>query len=265
MNCRNLHVTNYGDSFFQFDIKDTKFTFGELFTHFYKDFMALWKVSVEEVEAIINKEPRLKESDFFDYYTWGKDFLVKKNALYSEKWKDGSRCRTYFNVYVGAEQFRDIYLDIVIKHIMQGRYPMLYKEPFAVVERKYPESVKAITSNTLLQDICEMEGCRFTEECLTAGELVDILVNGNADAMKLIPTWKAYCDGNIFFKVGDDEGHIVYVEISDLQNHDWQAVLDRVVYSIKDKNGKLYNGRQENAPYMDSPIVKEIERFVKEC
>lgn len=262
---RNLHVTNYGDSFLQFDIKDTKFTFGELFTHFYKDFMTLWKVSVEEVEAIINKEPRLKESDFFDYNTGGKDFLVKKNALYSEKLENGASTRRYFNVYVGAEQFRDIYLNIVIKHIMQGRYPMLYKEPFAVMERKYPESVKAITSETLLQDICMMEGCRYTDEELTAGELVDILTNGNADAMELKPIWRAYSDGHIFFKVGEGESGSVFVTIEDLHNHDWQAVLDRFMYSIKGKNGEWYNGKQGTAPYMYSPIVKEIEKFVMEC
>jgi hypothetical protein len=79
------------------------------------------------------------------------------------------------------------------------------------------------------------------------------------------PNLSVYANGNIFFNTGEAEGHCVYVKIEDLYNHDWQAVLDRKVYSIKKDDGSWYEGRQENAPYMNNPIVKEIEKFVKEC
>ena len=260
-----LQVTNLGDSFYIFKISDTDFTFTDLFNHFYGKFMEKWNITADEVGRIVMNEPRLKESDFFDYTISPTPFLFKENALYSEKFVNNGIVIVRYNVYVTNSQYDSTFLNIICQHIMRDRFPSLFEAPFAFEGRKYPESVKNIEMNTLLKDIDMMDGCRLIGEELSVADLIDIIVNGNADKMEMKPNWSVYEDGLIFIKVGDEGDNSVYLNISDLYNHDWQAVLDRHVYSIKMENGEWYNGRQENAPYMASTIVSEIEKFVKEC
>jgi hypothetical protein len=227
--------------------------------------MENWRVTAEEVAEIIAIEPRLKESDFFDYALFMTPFLVKKDALYKEKFERGCVERYFYSVYVAGASYSSVYLNVVCNHIMRQRFPKLFETPFVTKRRKYPESVKDIKMDTPIGDLGKIIGVLPQENELLVSDIIDIVVNSNADKMEMKSTWKVYSDGDIFFKTDDAEEHCVYVKIEDLYNNDWQAVLDRKVYSIKMENGMWYEGKQENAPYMNNPIAKAVEKFVKEC
>lgn len=259
--------SNYDDwkRFSYFKSSECGFTLTELVkgTKEITEFCERFNVSSEWLVREVTENPLINEEDIFDYGVFKTPFLVGKKAVWTEKWvKEGSERklrRCYHDVYVTTHQFADLTLNRIAESAIKHNFPWLFEKPFLTEARRFNEGFKKINMKTRLSDIEDMVDEIGWMDDYTLGDFLEALKNPDEIVSK--PAFAVYADGYIFVELEGSE-NALFLKSSDLVNKDWNAVLERKVYSIKKPNGGWFEGKQGDAPYFnleDERIKKVME------
>lgn len=260
---------NYDDwkRFSYFKSSECGFTLAELVkgTKEITEFCERFNVSSEWFVGEVTENPLIKEEEIFDYGVFKTPFLVEKNAVWTEKWvKEGSERklrRFHHDVYVTTHQFADLTLNRIAESAIKHNFPWLFEKPFLTEARRFNEGFKKINMKTRLSDIEDMIDEIGWTDNYTLGDFLEALKNPDEIVSK--PAFAVYADGYIFVELKGSE-NALFLKSSDLVNKDWNAVLERKVYSIKNPNGGWFEGKQKDAPYfnLEDERIKKVKEML---
>lgn len=253
--------------FSNFKSSECGFTLAELVkgTKEITEFCERFNVSSEWFVEEVTENPLIKEEGLFDYYVFETPFLVKKNAVWTEKWigKGSNRQlhRFSYDVCVATHQFADLTLNKIAESAIRHNFPWLFEKPFLTEARRFNEGFKEINMKTRLSDIEDMIDEIGWMDDYTLGDFLEALKNPDEIVSK--PALAVYADGHIFVELEGSERSL-FLKSSDLINKDWNAVLERNVYSIKKPNGGWFNGKQKDAPYfnLEDERIKKVKEML---
>lgn len=239
----------------------------------FRDFMERFSCSLDELCEILDMYG-ITDNSLFDYSTYGKDYLIGKNYLYTITYEIVHGCmkqkKTYYDLYMCYNTYACLALNTVANELVKRRFPLLSLPPFTKVEKRFKDSIKNMPK-TLKTKVRDIDALTLFDNDLTIGELIKLYTEENyADSVVETPLYSVYSDTcSIYITLDETKvGWSLNLEISDLLNKDWKAIEERHVFSIclYDEKGELikgkwFEGKQKDAPYFNNPIVKELKRF----
>ena len=239
----------------------------------YKNFMEQFNCSLDELCEILDIYG-ITDNNLFEYSIFGHYHLIGKEYLYTinlEKYNYGYRERKiYYDLYMCSNTYASLALNTVANELVKRRFPFLVLPPFTKVEKRFKDSIKNMPK-TLKAKVRDIDALTLFDNDLTIGELIKLYTEENyADSKIETPLYSVYSDTcSLYITIDESKGGwSLSLKISDLLNKDWKAIEERHVFSIclydekgEQIKGKWFEGNQKDAPYFNSPLVKELKRF----
>ena len=254
--------------FNSYRVKDLgQYNLVELFDTFptFKEFTQRFKISSRKLMLICQKLS-IQLNDLFEYSTWGK-VLYKKNAIYTEKWVVSHGCgnmvKTYYNIYIVPNEFVSLTLDKVAEYVVFKKFPFLSN--YTKYVKRFDDDVKELLNNVSLNtNISKLDDFVLLKNNITIADLYKLCKDKEyKDSYYHKSLVKVYENGNIFIEL-PNKGSL-FLMYSDLVNNDIVSIQNRHVFSIPyyDEKGnqtpkKWFEGNQEDAPYFNCEMVKDI-------
>lgn len=230
-------------------------------TRFFKELSDRFSVSYYELYDIVFNKLHLNVRNFFQFSLNGL-ILIKKKALYKEKWEKGECVKTFYDVYLSANEYSSLHYDNVATYILEEAYPTIFKNSlFKNHVRKYPNNID-IKPYYTIGDVSH----NHEYDKLTMEDIVKLITNPNeVNALKEESKFSLYSGIDFFFlKLGSIEvqgikyDYSLYIPYNAIFNKDWSEIEKQFVTNIikpnaneklgKDSNN-WFNGKQKDAPY----------------
>ena len=260
---------------FNLKVSDTGYTRKELIENLsrFKKFRDDFKCSTDEILELID-DLCILDRHLFEYTISKIDFKVGENLIYTTKLvKQGYNYTTkdiYYDVYITSNQFVSLVLNKIAERLILKRFPFFLRPPFVKEEKRFKDSIKNFPTNpsTLINDLNHI---MLLENDLTLDDIVKLCKDKSYANSSVVKTrLTVYCEPNsIYLKVDDDKDYSLYLTVDSLVNGDWKAVEEHDVFSVclYDENdnlikGQWFKGKQKDAPYFNSPIVKELKKIL---
>lgn len=227
----------------------------------FKEFTQRFKISSRKL-MIICKKLSIRLNDLFEYSTWG-EALYKKNAIYTEKWVSGSMVKTYYDIYIIPNQFVSLSLNKVAEYIVFAKFPFL--SGYTKCVKRFNDDVKELLNGISLKtEVNKLDDFVLLENNITIADLYKLCKHKEyKDSYYNKSLVNIYENGHIFIEL-PNKGSL-FLTYNDLVNNDIVSVQNRHVFSIPyyDEKGnqipkKWFEGKQEDAPYFDCEMVKDI-------
>lgn len=265
-----------GKSFYIFDLSNVPYTMEQLLNGLepFNKFMHKLNISVKELLELISYLG-ITDKELFDYTTIKTDFLVGKDAVYTEKIAkfvlDYKMVKTYHDVYVKTNSYVSLRFSDIACELMLRHFPFLGKEPFIRDEKRFKDNIDKlpVSINTKVKEI---DTLMLIDNDITIGDLIKLYTDPSyKDSVIKKPIWKIYSDVDyIYFRIDENKGgHTVFIKLDDFFNKNWKAVEEQNVFGVclYDENdnlikGKWFKGKQKDAPYFKGEIVDALKKFM---
>lgn len=261
---------------FNLKVSDTGYTRKELIENLsrFKKFRDDFKCSTDEMLELID-DLCILDKHLFEYTIAKNDFKVGENLIYITKQVRVGYNYTvkdiYYDVYITSNQFVSLVLNKIAERLILKRFPFFLRPPFAKEEKRFKDSIKDFPTNpsTLINDL---NRSMVFENDLTLDDIVKLCKDKSYANSSVVKTrLSVYADNpnSIYLKVDDDKDYSLYLTVDSLVNGDWKAVEEHDVFGVclYDENdnlikGQWFKGKQKDAPYFNSPIVKELKKIL---
>lgn len=234
----------------------------------YKEFMQRFGISTRKF-MLICKKLSIPVSDLFEYSTYGGvgyGVLFKVNAIYTEKWVASYGCgryvTTYHNIYIVPNEFRSLALHKVAEYVALDKFPFL--RAYTKYVKRFNDNINTLGNISLNTEVSKLDDFVLVENDITIADLYKLCKHKEyKDSYYHKSLVKVYENGHIFIELPNNGS--LFLMYSDLVNKDIVSILNRNVFSIPyyDEKGnqipkKWFEGKQEDAPYFDCDMVKDI-------
>ena len=211
-----------------------------------------------------------------EYCTWGgvNTLLVKEKGLYTSRWVDGQETRKYFDVYVREDSGLKLLGSKIARFFLENKYPYIFKNLIFTdkVKPYADECIFHIRRDTKLTDIEHIIhtysnnlyglNCEYSVQ-----DLIDVL-EGNTKTSETKSKFSIYYDDinndvSIYLKLDTDIS--LTIPFNAIVEHKFDPIRKQILYNIPLGDNKFYNGLQEDAPYFDNELVKQLEEIFNTC
>lgn len=264
---KNFKIADRSFNPYRFELSDD-YPLEYLLSNFdsYKEFMQRFGISVRKF-MLICKKLSISASDLFGYSAFGGyGMLFKEKGIYTEKWVNSAwNCgmvKTYYDIYIVPNEFRSLALDKVAEYITFDKFKFLLGYTKCV--KRFNDEISRLDNITLNTNVSKLDDLVLFENNITIADLYKLCRNKeykNSYYNKSLV--KVYENGHIFIEL-PNKGSL-FLMYSDLVNKDIVSILKRHVFSIPYYNengeqikGKWFEGNQEDAPYFDCDMVKDV-------
>ena len=260
------------------NLKEIGLRRGTLFAelHAFQSFMSIFNCTPSELVEITERLG-IDDRSLFEYSISTSPFLVSRNGIYTEKWKNVNghydKVTTFYDVYVTNNSYVSLYLNKVAQELVKKNMPYLLGEQFSHTARRFDkEFIKELPTNlnTSVSDVLYKISPFATR--LSVGDLVKLYTDPTyKDSLITEYEWSVYHDGNLYIHIDEDKpGYSIHTNYRTLLSKNWEAIENQRVFSIPLYNpatGKMmpkksFEGKQKDAPYFDNDKVKLIKAYL---
>lgn len=252
--------------FYFVNLKEFSFDEVRLVEAFFKPFMELFRINAEDfIEA--KNALCILDRDLYDFSIFESEFKVGDDLIYTEKTVKGSGIykviKTYYDVYLGKEEYASLALAKIARYIVSKRFPKLFDGNFADVVPKFSDEIKSINFNSNMR-VSDLSSLLSSTDELTIGDVVNIM--GDKDYINTSikqPKFELYINGNDGSKcscyLNLEKDVSIEFDIESLYDKNWKAIEDKEVWvSPKNKLG-FFRIKQKDRDYFSHPLVKEFK------
>ena len=262
---KDFKITDRNFNPYRFELGDD-YSLEYLLNNFYKEFMQRFGISTRKF-MLICKKLSIPVSDLFEYSTFGGyGVLFKEKGIYTEKWVSsyygGKYVTTYYDIYIVPNEFRSLALDKIAEYVALDKFPFL--RAYTKYVKRFNSEISQLDNITLNTNVSKLDALVLIENDITIADLYKLCKDKEyKDSYYHKSLVRVYENGHIFIEL-PNKGSL-FLTYRDLVNNDIVSVQNRHVFSIPyyDEKGnqipkKWFEGKQEDAPYFDCEMVKDI-------